>query len=209
MITGKNILISFWCTLLFRLLSCSKSDHATNPSSNYILNTFTYTITDTTGVDHTYSDTAKLNPDGTYYFEMNGKFYLAEPNAFIWQPFPDRINRFQFYFVYPSVKIPGSFNTLIFSLPYFQASLAGTNIDSLVPPVSWNWEGVSYYVAQPQPQYGVIEVVYLAGVKFGTNISDSTGGYVTGSFNISATTVDSCKIQVAGKFSNLPTTFKP
>ena len=207
--TRKNSGIFFCYISLFILLSCSKSDHTTDPFSGAILNTFTYTLTDTTGINHTYSDTAKLNPDGTYSWLINRKYYITDPVAFIWQPFPDKIDRLEFYFLNPSDKVPGSSNTLIFSLPYFQASVSGTNKDSLVPPFGLIWEGVGYGVGQPQHKYGVIENVYLASCTYSTKISDSTGGYVTGSFNVSATTVDSGKIQITGKFSNLPTSFHP
>ena len=209
MIIRKNRGIFFCCILVFILLSCSKSDHTTDPFSSAILNIITYTITDTTGVNYTYSDTAKLNPDGTYSWLINGKVLIAQPIAYIWQTFPNGINRYEFYFINFIHDVAGSRNILSFSLPYFQASLSGTNKDSLKPPFSLDWKSVHYGVGQTPPQYGVNENVYLARCTFSTIISDSTGGYVTGSFNFSGTTVDSGKIQITGNFSNLTTNYTP
>lgn len=101
MITRKNIGISFCCIPIFILLSCSKSNHTTTPSPAPILNTFTYTLTDTTGIDHTYSDTARLNPDGTYDYLIDGKYVMVTPVAYIWQANPDSNIRHQFYFLSP------------------------------------------------------------------------------------------------------------
>ena len=209
MITRKNIGISFCCIPIFILLSCSKSNHTTTPSPAPILNTFTYTLTDTTGIDHTYSDTARLNPDGTYDYLIDGKYVMVTPVAYIWQANPDSNIRHQFYFLSPGDDPPGSFNVLYFSLPYYQASLSGTTNDFLTTPFLLVWKGVYYHAVPPQPQSGVPQDVYLASFSYGTNISDSTNGYITGSFHLSATTIDSGKIQITGKFSNLTTTYKP
>ena len=208
-ITRKNIRISFCYISFFILLSCSKSDHAPDPFAGAILNIITYTITDTTGIDHTFSDTAKLNPNGTYDWLINGKYLIAQPIAFIWQPFPNNINRLEFFFLNPINDASESRNTLSFSLPYFQASLSGTNKDSLPPPFGLDWKGIHYSVGQTQIVYGVVEDVYLAYCTYSTNISDSSGGYVTGSFNFSGTTVDSGKMKITGKFSNLTTNYRP
>jgi hypothetical protein len=202
MIIRKNNGIFFFYISLFILLSCSKSDHTTDPFSSAILNIITYTITDTTGTNYTYSDTAKLNPDGTYSWLMNGKVLIAEPIAYIWKVFPG----YEFYFIH---NVAGSRNILSFALPYFQASVSGTNKDSLVPSFALEWKGVHYGLVQTPLSYGVTENVYLASCTFSTIISDSTGGYVTGSFNFSGTTVDSGKMQINGKFSNLTTNFRP
>jgi hypothetical protein len=202
MITRTNSGISFCYISLFILVSCSKSDHTTDSSSAPILNTFTYTIIDTTGNNHTYSDTAKLNPDGTYNYIINGKVTVVAPVAFIWQPYPDNNNRLQFFF-----NDSSSNNSLFFSLPYFQASLSGTTNNFLISPILLVWKGVYYNAIQPPG--GNAGGVYLASFMYSTNISDSTGGYVTGSFNILATTIDSGKIQVIGKFSNMTTTYRP
>jgi hypothetical protein len=199
MITRKNSGISFCYMSLFILVSCSKTDHTANPSSTPILNSFTYTITDTTGISHTFSNSAKLNPDGTYDYIVNGKVTVVDPVAFIWQPYPDNNNRLQFFFSDSS-----SNNSLFFSLPWFQAAVSGTSDNFLITPLLLVWKGVYYYAVQSQPPG-----VFLASFMYSTNISDSTGGYLTGSFNISATTIDSGKIRVNGKFSNMTTTYRP
>jgi hypothetical protein len=210
MITRKNSGISFCYISLFILLSCSKkSDHTTDPFAGAILNIITYTITDTTGIDHTYSDTAELNPDGTYSWLIDGKYLMAQPIAYIWQPFPNNINRLEFFFLNQINDVSESRNILSFALPYFQASLSGTNKDSLPPPFGLNWKGIHYAVGQTQFLNGVVENVYLAYCTYSTNISDSSGGYVTGSFNFSGTTVDSGKMKITGKFSNLTTNYTP
>lgn len=176
--------ISFSYIFLFILLSCSKSDQAKPP----ILNAFTFTQTDTTGIDHVYSDTAKLNPDGTYDYVINGKVTVVQPVAFIWQPELNDINKFQFYFI--SANSFGTL-TLFFSMPYFQASRSGTN---------------GMY---PESLISLPGVADLAHYTISTNISDSTDGYVTGSFDISATTLDSGRTRITGIFKNLPTNFHP
>jgi hypothetical protein len=205
MFTRKNSGTSFCYFSLFILLSCSKSDHTTNPPppSTPFLNTFTYILTDTTGINHTYSDTSRLNPDSSYVYLIGG---VGTPAAFIWNPYRDSNLRRQFFFSDPKSY---GMNTLFFSLPYFQASLSGTAIDFLISPVSLIWEGVYYKAVQPQSPGVDPGLVCLASFTYSTNISDSTSGFVTGSFNISATTIDSGKIQITGKFSNLPTNVSP
>jgi hypothetical protein len=207
MITRKNIRISFCCISFFILLSCSKSDHTTSPPPPppaRILNAVTYTVTDTTGINHTYSDTAMLYRDG-YPGNINGVRYpVVIPVAFIYPP--DNNHQLPFFFLGSE---PGGDNSISFSLPYFQATLSGTTNNFPASPLGLEWEGVHYEHVQPQPPGWDPGTVYLASFTTSTNISDSTGGYVTGSFNISATTIDSGKIQVTGKFSNLPTNYSP
>jgi hypothetical protein len=203
MITIKNSGIFFCYISLFILLSCSKSD-TSNPFSGAILNSFTYTVTDTTGINHMYSDTAKLNPNGTYSWLINGMYLIEQPFAYIWQIDPGNKNPLAFEFV--DAKSHGE-NVLHFSLPYFQASLSGTTNDFPVSPIFLRLEGIDYHLAPPEPPGG--SQAYLAVFMVSTNISDSTAGYVTGSLNFSARTKDSGKIQINGKFSNMTTNFKP
>lgn len=129
MITRKNIEIFFCCFSVIILQGCSKSDSSPAP----ILNIITYTITDTIGDNYTYSDAAKLNSDGSYSSIIDGKLVRNEPISFIWQPFPNNINRLQFYFINNN-KASAFGNTLYISLPWYQASVSGTSQDSLLPP---------------------------------------------------------------------------
>jgi hypothetical protein len=200
-ITGKNIRISLSYLSFFILLSCSKSDNPTkNPSPN--LNAYTYTFTDTTGIDHTYADTAMFNPDSNKYYVDGGTIpYTAI--ASISPPDTGNNKLLQFRFYNHKTR-----NALAFSLPYFRAGLSGTN-NFLKAPIILEWEREFYDVAPPQPPGLSFGTVYLANFTTSTNISDSAGGYVTGSFNISATTVDSGKIKISGQFSRLPTNYTP
>ena len=120
---------------------------------------------------------------------------------------PDNNHQLQFFF---AGSEPGGDNAVFFSLPYFQATISGTTSDFLISPLELKLEGVSYIATQPQPSTGSrSDPVYLANFTYSTNISDSTNSYVTGSFNISATTIDSGKIKISGQFSNLPANYHP
>ena len=205
MSTGKNILIPFCYISFFILLSCSKSDHQTKPPAA-ILNTFTYTFTDTVGANFTFSDTVIYNPDSNkYYFTNSPGAFPTDPVAYILPPDTGNYNmrKFQFYDTKSMIR-----NYVTFYLPYFQSTLSGTTDlpnSTLVVQLDRR-----FYTLTPKPPIPLAGInVYLASCSTSTNISDSTGGFVSGSFNISATTVDSGKIKISGQFSNLPANYKP
>jgi len=214
MITGKNIGIAFRHISLFILLSCSKSDQS-KPKSNYILNTFTYTFTDTTGINHTFPDSSWQNPDdGQYYLDPGQTIHPSGPVAFLSSLVPDTNVEREFNFHSSNKALLNVYDTttsLVFYLPYFQASLSNSNnfrVNSLVLELKSTHSDV-YYVATPTSSNLGVGTVYLASFTISTNISDSSGGYLTGSFHISATTVDSGKLAIAGKFAHIPTSHRP
>ena len=203
MIAGRNIRFFFSYISFVILVSCSKTNH-NSPAP--ILNAFTFTFTDTSGIDHFFADTIVLNQDASKrYTYFNGRWDVPfVPVVYIERPDPDSSLPFKFHF-----NIGQSPATLFFSLPHFQTSFSGTNNISPVP-LFLHWYPSSYDVEPPDP-YGRVfpGQVYLAGFTINTSISDSTGGFLSGSFNISASTVGSGKIKIVGKFSNSPTSYPP
>src|ERR1700719_4671870 len=156
MITVKKIGIVFRHISLFILLSCSKSDHLKPKTNyNYILNTFTYTFTDTTGINYTFPDSAWQNPnDLQYYLAAGDTIHPSGPVAFLSSLVSDtNMDReFHFHSSYKSnVNVYDTTTSLVFSLPYFQASLSNLNnfkIISLVLELKSISSDV-YYVAAP------------------------------------------------------------
>ena len=195
--------IPFCYFSFFILLSCSKSDHQTKPPA--ILNTFTYTLTDTVGANFTFSDTVIFNPDSNkYYYTNSPTENPANPVADILPPDTGYYNmrKFQFYDTKSMDR-----NYVTFYLPYFQSTFSGTtDLPNAALVVQLN--RIFYNLTPRPPTYLSIDV-YLASCSISTNISDSTDGFVSGSFNISATTVDSGKIKISGQFSHLPANYKP
>ncbi len=204
MITRKNALIPFCHISFFILLSCSKSDHQTKPPAA-ILNTFTYTFTDTVGANFTFSDTVIFNPDSNKYFYTNSPgAYPTNPVAYILPPDTGNYNMRKFQF-YDAMSMDRNYVT--FYLPYFQSTMSGTtDLPNSSLTVQLNR---IFYILTPRPPTYLPINVYLASCSTSTTISDSSGGFVSGSFNISATTVDSGKIKISGQFSNLPADYKP
>ncbi len=212
MINRKNLRRTLSYISFFILLSCSKSDQL-----HYVVNSFTYTFTDTTGVSHTFSNAA--------YYIMEYHDYYAhvsdpekhptgpvasithDPWGIIQQPSSFKLFEFGYN------HYDNGYDTSIylnFSLPYFQASLSGPNNLNTYFELNWTeyLKVVRYSSVSPSPN-GQPGTVYLANFTTSTNISDSTNDVLSGSFDISATTLDSGKIHISGKFSLAPTNYTP
>jgi hypothetical protein len=202
--TRKNIRIPFCYISFFIVLGCSKSDHQTKPPAA-ILNTFTYTVTDTLGASFTFSDTVIYNPDSNKYFFTNSPLaFPTGPVAYILPPDTGNYNMHKFNFDDEKSMFR---NYVTFYLPYFQSTLSGTTDlpnSSLVVQL----DRIFYNLA-PRPPFPLEINAYLASCSTSTNISDSSGGFVSGTFNISAATADSGKIKISGQFLNAPANYNP
>jgi hypothetical protein len=199
MILRKGILASLSCYLVFIFARCSKTETKSQPPS-VILNAFTYTVTDTMVRNYTVADTATFNTDSNkYYINGNDGFPVTAISP------PDASNNQFLNFYFDDYLSSGRYQ-VHFSLPFFQGSWSGTN-SVLNPPIELELGRVSYELIQPL-SYPVPDFVYLSSCSFSTTISDSTGGFVSGNFQISATTVNSGTILISGKFSHAPSNYK-
>jgi hypothetical protein len=203
MIRSKSIRLPIICTAFFVLPGCSKSTQK-SIQGNYTPNTFTFTIIDTIGIAHIYSDTTWYNPDNQEYFMDDGAtIHAIVPHAHVsHDPGNQQLLQYSFLYNHPLSNPPTITALMNFSLPYFQASSSAMN-NNLIPAFSLSWGDVSYML-QTQGSVPHTGWVYLTSFTTSTNISDSTGNFLTGSFDISATTVDSAKIIISGKFSHMP-----
>ena len=200
----RNLQFPLTCISFFILLSCSKSGQHTKPAAT-IYNTFTYTLTFLAGASYTFSDSVIFNPDSNkYYFTNSPTEYPTGPVAYILPPDTGYYNMREFRFYdYKSMDR----NYVMFYLPYFQSGLSG-NTDLPNSSLIVQLNRIFYNLATTPP-YPLGIDMYLATYSASTIISDSTGGFVSGSFNISATTIDSVKMKISGQFSNLPANYKP
>jgi hypothetical protein len=224
---AKHICLTITICSLFTFFSCSKSNSNSNNNNNgdttkaAFFNSFTYTVTDTLGVAHTFSDTTDFSVcfvygygDTTFYINgVSESMYPANiqhgpenPAAHISQPnsnlnMGNNYLKFAFYDV--ASQKARNFNQLTLYLPYYQYSISSSYefADSLFgyTPIDLILNDVEYMAKSSVLAISSNPFV-LDSISIKTNITDSTGGFVSGSFNIYAVTLDSKPISVTGSF---------
>jgi ABC-type Fe3+-hydroxamate transport system substrate-binding protein len=198
---------------LLLLFSCSKN--STSTSSNTpkpVLESFTYTVTDSTGEKHSFSDTTIVSIDkasGNTVYTVNGTLQ-GEVAAYITPSGYNNTRKFYFDDFRSLAKT--QVNKLVFYLPWYTDNLsAGTGLQNAKliialpnpPEDNYDYNSTGDYFDD-----GFIDVkINLLEVK--TEISDSTGGYITGSFNFTAETESKKPILVMGIFNHIPTNYQP
>jgi hypothetical protein len=226
----RHIFLTITICLLFTFFSCSKSNSNSNNNNSgdttkaAFFNSFTYTVTDTLGVAHTFSDTTDYSVNLTYAgdttFYINGvseSIYPANiaagpenPAAHIAQPNSNLNvgnNNLKFVFNDLPSQIAGNSNNLIFYLPYYQCSFAssfksGGSLFDTTFELSFN--DVGYYPRNVVPNDSPSS---LDSISIKTYITDSTGGFVSGSFNITCVTLNSKSMSITGSFVHVLNNF--
>ena len=210
---GKVCPLIVHSILVLLLLSCSKSTTTSNSNaSRSAFESFTYTITDSTGDKRTFSDTTKMFVDsvsGNILYMING-VPQGEIAAYI-SP-PTYSNTRKFYFDDFRSLAKTQVNKLIFYLPWYEDNLsANTGLLNSQLIIALTDAPENLYDYTSTGNYfddGFINVkIDITEVK--TEITDSTGGFVTGTFNISALTESKKPILVTGLFNHIPTNYHP
>src|SRR5450432_565606 len=174
---------NFICLLL--LFSCSKNSPSTSGNTpKPVLESFTYTLTDSTGEKHSFSDTTIVSIDkasGNTVYTVNG-ILQGEVAAYITPPSYNNTRKFYFDDFRSLAKT--QVNELVFYLPFYTDNLSASTslqnskfIIALTNPPEYNYD---YNSTGEYFEDGFNNVkINLLEVK--TEISDSTGGYITGS----------------------------
>jgi hypothetical protein len=201
----NNISTVFIIISILTFFSCSKNSTSNNNNTidTVFGNSYTYTVTDTLGMKHTFSDTTMLlinsiHGDTTYVVNGDGQI---GPAAFISLLNTTSNNKIKFTF-----DALSELNQLIFYLPYYQTNLSITNGIGDSPFIlSINTWPLSTSVYLANVDYFDMDFInlYLRTVNISTNITDSTEGFISGSFNISAITQSSTPIFAIGSFNHV------
>ena len=196
----RNKPFSFSTLLLLILLSCSKGNSGSNNPVTAIPNTFTYTVTDTLGQHSNFSDTSILIDNGTglnYTVDGAGQY----PAAYIEQPNTNNnlssLIKFTFYDI--RTLSSGKINQITFYLPFYQSDFSRQNEYGNSPLVMTL--NNSEYSANVDYVNG--NQIGLNAIHITTKITDSTGGFLSGTFNIVATTLTNKSISATGTFSHV------
>jgi hypothetical protein len=209
------ILTVFTIHLMLGIVSCSKTagNNKSSTTDSVFGNFFTYTVTDTSGINRSFSDTTvlvinSLTGDTSYLinrFEQNGTAAYIIP----WST--TNGNGIKFYF--NDIRSLGSteVNQLILFLPYYQNKITinnGTGNSRFILPLN-NVPGnnFEYVYLLNETYYNDLSIINLDKATISTNITDSAGGYISGSFNISAVTPSAKSILVTGSFSHVSGNF--
>jgi hypothetical protein len=204
---NKVVATTFVVSIFSILGSCNKnSTEKSNVSTNPVFyNSFTYTITDTTGTKYSFADTTtySLGPGGDTAFFVNGHSLSGQvfPAAYISQPnTPNNQNGNLRFIFYDNDNGAGLLNQVTFYLPYYQYNLKRDSLFGNTPLIII-LNGSTY---DADHQY---DTRSLYSINIATNITDSSAGFVSGTFNISALNSTNKSIQVAGGFNHVLTNF--
>lgn len=206
----------FIANLILTFLSCSKSDTSNNSSNkidSVFGNSFNYSVTDTAGVKRTFSDTTMLlinSVKGDTSYLING-VGQNETAAYIirWNTTDGNSIKFDFNDI-RSLSLT-EVNQLILYLPYYQNNITINNgIGHSEFILSFNSSpGVDfeYVYLLNETYFNDLSPINIDKATIITSITDSAGGYISGSFNISAITHSTKQILVTGSFSHVSGNF--
>ena len=207
---GNFISTVYIINLILILFGCSKSNtnHNNNIGNSVFGNSFTYTVTDTSGVKRTFSDTTMLlinNVNGDTTYLING-VEEGGTAAYILQWNTTAGNSIKFFF--NDIRSSGltEVNQLILYLPYYQNNITinnGIGNSQFIMLLNNNPSTEYVYLLNDgyfEPDFINIDIDKADIV---TNITDSSGGYISGSFNISAITHSTKQILVTGSFNHV------
>jgi len=158
--------------VLFYSLGCSKSSPVNSGS-------FNYTVIDTLGQSHSFSDNS--NQAGALYWYDNDLGWGFYPDGYISNQ--NGLHYFQFY-DYSSQAT----NNIVFSVPAYNQSISGTNL-------SLNSSLTITYTSS-----GLVSIIKPVSYTIITSLGDTTGSNLGGSFTLSGTTADGKTISANGAF---------
>ena len=192
------------CAALLFFISCSKGNNNSLP----IQNIFSYTVTDSSGNKYTFNDTSSLGKSGKYsvqgynYTTMFPVATILKPNS---TDNPSPFFQFIFY-DYRGNSTTGA-NHITFYLPIvdFTAKNAQVTISPYgAGPVDLFFDTTVSIATEYTRAYQTTtaENVWLETIDITTNISDNSGGYVSGSFQINSTILTGKSIIINGTFSH-------
>jgi len=166
----------YFFALLFFSFSCKKTSPPTGGS-------FNYTITDTNGIVHNFSDFSNLI-GGLYYYNNGGAGSSQFPAGYISNQ--EGIH----YFLLFDYSTPAT-NNITFSVPTYNQTISGTDSSS-----------TSSVVINYTSTTNGLNIVKPVSYTITTKIQDSALSIVSGSFTISGTTTSGKTISASGNFSD-------
>lgn len=210
-----SLSVVFLLCLILTCLSCSKTDTKNNNgvTSNPVFgNSFNYTVTDTAGVQHIFSDTTILlinSATGDTAFSINGNIQ-SRTAAYIEQSNTTTDHTIKFSFNDIRTSHLTELNQLTLYLPYYQNNITiNHGIGNAQFILLLNHEPSNEYayllnLSYFQPDFTNI---YINKGTISTNVTDSTSEYISGTFDISATTQADHPILITGAFSHVSGNF--
>jgi hypothetical protein len=171
----RLITIIFFSAVSFFVFSCKKSNPPTGGS-------FNYSVTDTSGVVHNFSDFSNL-VGGLYYYNNGGAGSSQFPAGYISN------HEGVHYFLFYDYTTPAT-NNITFSVPAYNQTITGTDSSST------SSLSINYTAAE-----NGLNLVKPVSYTITTKMTDTTSILVSGSFTVTGTTASGKTISASGNFS--------
>ncbi len=142
---------------------------------------FSYTLIDTSGASHSFSDFSNID-GGTYYYDNSGGSG-AYPDGYVSNQSGAHV--FELF-----VRSIPATNTIIFSIPAYNKTITGGDSSGYSPLQI-------FYTSN-----GNLSTIEPTSFTITTNMSDTSGATISGTFSISGTTASGSTISVSGAVNN-------